>query len=259
MIFLMGARGFVGSAFARFFEKRKVSYVAIHRETYESFAGRKCDILINAAGNSKKYLADQDPLADFNQSVLLSLRALHDFRPTFYVLLSSVDVYPVLADPAKNHEGIMFDPLQSSIYGFHKRMAEFLVQKHAASWLIVRLAGMVGRGLKKNPVYDVLHERPLYVHPDTQYQFMPTETVAHTVWRLIQNKITNDIFNVCGQGLISPRQIAALAKKPLNVSLLPADAVPRIVWVNTKKINKLMPMPQTSKTVTTYIEQATLA
>ncbi len=255
MIFLIGAEGFVGSAFVRYFDKQQISYVAICRDDYKHFVGKNCDILINAAGNSKKYLANQDPLVDFDQSVSLTLQTLDDFKPAFYVLLSSVDVYPNLADPANNHEGMMFDPLQSSAYGLHKRMAEFLIQKHASSWLIVRLAGMVGTGLRKNPVYDILHERPLYIHPDSQYQFMSTDTVAHTVWHLIQNKMANEIFNVCGQGLMSPRQVAALAKKPLDVSLLPTDITPRIVWVNTQKINNLMRMPETYQTVATFIKQ----
>ena len=257
MIFLLGASGFVGSAFTRFFDAQKVPYAAIERGTYDAFVGKRCDVLINAAGNSKKYLTNQAPLVDFKQTVLLTLQALRDFQPTLYILLSSVDVYPDLADPANNHEAVIFDPLYSSNYGFHKRMAESLVQKHAPNWLIVRLAGMVGKKLKKNPVYDILQGRPLYVHPDTQYQFMSTVAVAQTVWQLLQYKITNDIFNVCGQGLISPRQIAILARKPLDVSLLPVGTAPRIVHVNTEKINKLIAMPQTSKTIETYIKQTT--
>ncbi len=73
--------------------------------------GRSAAILINASTNSRKYLADQDWQADFEASVASVVRTLRDFSVDLYVLLSSVDVYNVLDDPAQNGEDARIDPL----------------------------------------------------------------------------------------------------------------------------------------------------
>lgn len=253
MIYLVGAAGFVGSAFARYWDGLGIPYAPITRGNYQQFVGRPCDILVNAAGNSKTYLADQRPLEDFLQSVTLVLRTIEDFRPGFYVLISSVDIYPDLSNPANNHEQASLSPLLSPVYGFHKHLAELVAQKHAPRWLIARLAGMVGPGLKKNPVYDIIHRRPLRIHPDSQYQFMSTDAVASAVWRLVGGGYAQDCFNICGDGTISPRQIGSLACMPLDTSLISAETRPRVVHINIEKINTIVPMPNSYQSVDAFI------
>jgi len=53
------------------------------------------------------------------------------------------------------------------------------------------------------------------------------------VWSLVEARREHEIVNVCGEGLISPREISRLAKKDLDTSLVASDAVPRIVDVST--------------------------
>ncbi len=54
MIYLIGGRGFVGSACARLFAAKGIEHRVITRENYASFRGTPCDVLINANGNSRK-------------------------------------------------------------------------------------------------------------------------------------------------------------------------------------------------------------
>ena len=253
MIRLVGAQGFVGSAFSRLFTTRGIAHDPITRETYDAAAGRTGAVLINASANSRKYLADQDWRADFEASVESVLRTIRDFRVECYVLLSSVDVYNVLDDPGQNGEDAVIDPLLLSTYGFHKYIAEACVRRHAPRWLIVRLAGMVGPGLKKNPVFDVLHGRPLSIHPDSQYQFMSTDAAAQAVWRLVESGCSNRVVNVCGTGLISPREIAQLAGKPVVVAPEAEAAPPRIVHVNTRSAESMVDLPETQSTIREFV------
>lgn len=227
--------------------------MAIDRSSYDAAAREGCDVLIHAAGNSAKYIADRDPVADFDQSVSLAVRAASDFKPELFVLVSSVDVYPHLSHPDSTHERTVIDPLEASVYGFHKRLAELAVQRHARRWLIPRLAGMVGPGLRKNPVHDVLHGQPIRIHPDSQYQFMTTDDAAEAVWRLVAAQVHTEIFNICGEGLISPREIAALAGTPLHVHPDADRAEPRIVNVSTAKISAIHAMPSTYQTIAAFI------
>jgi nucleoside-diphosphate-sugar epimerase len=254
-VVVLGARGFVGSAFVRLLNARGVDCVSVDRSGYAEAPRHGADVLINAAGNSAKYIADRDPVADFEQTVSLTLRAASDFRPGLYVLVSSVDVYPRLWHPEWTRESSVITPLEASVYGFHKRLAELSVQRHAGKWLIPRLAGMVGPGLRKNPVYDVLHGEPLRIHPDSQYQFMTTDDAAAAVWELIAANVDNEIYNVCGRGVMSPREIAELAGRPLHVHPEAARAEPRIVNVSIEKISAIRSMPSTRESVAAFVRE----
>jgi nucleoside-diphosphate-sugar epimerase len=255
VITLLGAGGFVGSAFDRLFAAEGTPCRRIEVGDYGAGMGEDCPILIHAAGNSRKYLADEDPVADFDQSVGLIVRVLRDYRPGLFVLLSSVDVYNELADPARTREATEINPQDLSAYGFHKLLAEVCARR-APRWIIFRLAGMVGPGLKKNPVHDILHGAPLRIHPDSLYQFLSTDAVARICWQVIRTRPPGEVWNVCGRGLISPREIAALADRGLDTSLLPPDASPRVVHVNTTKIEGLLDLPETAATIRDFIRQA---
>jgi uncharacterized protein YbjT (DUF2867 family) len=150
-------------------------------------------------------------------------------------------------------EDAVVDPLRLSTYGFHKYVAEALVRRQAPHWLIVRLAGMVGPGLKKNPVFDVLHRRPLSIHPDSQYQFMSTDAVAEIVWHLIESGCMNQVVNVCGSGLISPREIGALSGKPVVAGPEALASRPRIVHINTRLAEAIAALPDTRATITEFV------
>ena len=154
---------------------------AIDLDNYEQFRGRSCDLLINANGNSKKFLAEQDPAKEFDASVTSVLRSLLDFPCKRYVYLSTIDVYPRVDDPRCNRETAPIDAEKVSRYGLHKYLAEQLVRKYADRWLICRLGGMVGTGLWKNSIFDILHDQPLRVSAASEYQFMNTDDVAKIV------------------------------------------------------------------------------
>jgi nucleoside-diphosphate-sugar epimerase len=253
-VVVIGAQGFVGSALVRHLRQRPVELIEVTRQNYPQRAGSRADVVIQAACNSKKYLADDDPVAEFDLSVAHCLRTLRDFPASLHVHISSVDVYADLADPSANTEESPIDVARISHYGLHKLLAEKLVRHYADRWLIVRLAGMVGPGLRKNPVFDILHHQPLRIHPESQYQFAPTDFVAEGVWRLVEDREVNQVFNLCGRGSVSPRQIAELAGRKLDLSLVGADARPRVVDINVRKVSRLFEMPLSLDTVQAFIQ-----
>ena len=247
---LIGAAGFVGSAFARLLKARKgIALTEVTRQNCGHLSGVQSDLVIDAAGNSLKYLADREPVKEFDGSVVHRLRTLFDFPAEFHLHISSVDVYSDLTSQECTREDYAIDLARTSHYGLHKLLAEQLVRHYAKRWLIVRLAGMVGPGLKKNPVFDILNGHPLRISPDSQYQFMHTDDVARIVWSLFEAGGAGEIFNVCGEGLISPREIAELAGRKLDLTLLPAHTEPRVVNVSLDKINRLVALPKTAETI----------
>jgi len=251
---VIGARGFVGSAFVSYLAGRHgIELVEVARSNYAQMAGRRSDVVIEAACNSRKYLAESQPHEDFGLSVTHRLHTLRDFPAGLHVHISSVDIYSDLTSPEATRESSPIDLAAVSHYGFHKLLAEQLVQHYADRWLIVRLAGMVGPGLRKNPVYDILHRRPLRIHPDSQYQFMATNDVARIVWQLVGAGVYGEIFNVCGDGLISPAEIARLARRELDLSMLHPLAQPRIVNINNEKIKQITPITGTRQAVASFV------
>jgi nucleoside-diphosphate-sugar epimerase len=253
MVVVLGGHGFVGSAFVRLLSRLNVPHRAVGRQDYADAARDSCDVLINAAGNSVKYLAERNPAEDFAQSVQLAVSAAKDFSPRLYVLASSVDVYAELDSAATTQEDTRLDARRVSLYGFHKQLAELCVQRHASSWLILRLAGMVGSGLRKNPVFDILNDQPLRIAAESRYQFMSTDDVAEVSWQLVGDGVRNTVFNVCGDGLISPREIAGLLGRRVTVHPEAERAAPRIVDVNIERISRIRPMPPTKSTVERFL------
>ena len=202
MIFLVGGNGFVGSAYARLFARRGLEHVVLTRENAGAYRGKSCDILINANGNSKKYLADREPLTDFEASVASVAKSLDWFHADRYVLLSSGDVYPDTASPEMTHEDQRLVPARQSRYGLHKSLAETLVCGVHPRHLILRMGGFVGPGLRKNAIYDMLTGQPLWLDPGSKLQFIQTDTAAEIVYELILRGVENQIVNLGANGTV---------------------------------------------------------
>jgi nucleoside-diphosphate-sugar epimerase len=252
---VIGAEGFVGSAFVRYLKNAGVELCEVTRRNYAELIGTKSDVVIEAACNSKKFLADQNSLQDFELSVTHRLKTLLDFPAEFHLHISSVDVYSDLINPETTKEDTEIDIKTSSHYGFNKLLAEQLVRHHAQNWLILRLAGMIGEGLRKNPIFDILNDGRIFIHPDSQYQFMPTDEVARIGWSLFESGVQDEIFNLCGEGLISPREVAEIAGKNLRPSDESKNSEPRIVNVNNDKIKRFAELPKTRESVANFIKK----
>ena len=77
---VIGAQGLVGAAFVRLLRTQsEVELVEVTRQNYRQFTGTPSDVVIEAACNSKKFMAEQEPLAEFDSSVAHRLRTLIDF------------------------------------------------------------------------------------------------------------------------------------------------------------------------------------
>lgn len=251
---VLGGKGFVGRAIAAEATWRGYQVIVVDKDEYESAKGTPCDLLINANGNSKKFLARENPGLEFDLSVRSVLYSLHDFPAGRYVHLSTMDVYPDVADPKLNHEAAVIDTNRQSPYGFHKYLAEQLVRHYAKDWLIFRMAGFVGQGLWKNPVFDLLNNIPLRVHPDSQYQYLNTRDLAAAIFDMIKKPVSGEVFNITGQGVMSLREVSSLIP---GHRLDPAwDALPKERYeMNLDKISRHVRIPRTQETVAAFIQQ----
>lgn len=250
MIFLLGGDGFVGSALVRACSSSGQEYAVINRRNYTGVLGQKCDVFIHAAGNSKKYLSKQDPLQDFIESVQSVRRSLVDFRFKTYVLISSAEVYPDSASPTTTSEDQGIDVHLQSPYGFHKYLAELCVRHSAPRWLILRFGGLVGPGLKKNPIYDVLNGGPLWITPESELQYMHSDRAASITLSLLKKGVYNSILNVCGRGVINLKQVMQWAGR--EVAVRPGSSRVRCE-LSLSRLSAHADLPETCRTVKEFV------
>ncbi len=248
---VLGATGFIGSAIAAEAERRGWAVIGVSSKTAAEVVGRSCDVLINANGNSRKYLARQDPALDFDLSVRTVSRSLHEIRAARYVYLSSSEVYRDSSDPRASREDASPEWESLSAYGFHKRLAETLVRRYAPRWTILRLSGLLGPGLRKNAVYDLLTGAPWRLSPDSAFQFLDTRVLARRLFDLLERpESEHGVFNVAGRGVVSLREIAAWAGAPLP----DGNTLPTVrCEISTERISTLFELPATAETARDFV------
>jgi len=253
MIFILGGNGFVGSALARYCRRRELAHEVITRENYAAFVGRSCDVLVNANGNSRKFLAAQQPLEEFDASVRSVRASLVNFPAGHYVHLSSCDVYPDCSSPEATQEEQSPDVSRQSPYGFHKYLAEQCVRHQAPRWLVLRMGGFVGPGMKKNPIFDILQGGPLWLDPASRLQFLHTDALAEIVFQLIQQQVHGQVLNACGAGLIELREVLEAAGGA--VAVRPGSPTVRYD-VSIRRLQAYVSVPSTRPTVLEFVARA---
>jgi dTDP-4-dehydrorhamnose reductase len=249
---LIGAQGFVGSALkTQLSNEKNLVLSCITRKNYDEHIGNDYDLVIDAACNSKKYLADNDPVHEASSSIIHKLKTLTEINSKFHIHISSVDVYEDLSIRNMTKEDSIISS-SSSNYGAHKLAAEQLVKHYAQKWLIFRLSGMVGAEIRKNPVYDIINDIPIYINENSKYQFMSTKFVAKNILAIYKSKIKNQIYNFAGDGLISPTEIAKIFNKKLLVSDKSKTSEPRIVNIDCSKLSKIVTLEQTNDAISSF-------
>lgn len=251
MIYIIGGCGFVGLAIVRACQRRGQSFQNLTHDIIDQFTGTSCELLINANGNSKKFMADRDPLWEFDASVRSVRASLANIHAARYVYLSSCDVYPDCSSPEATREEQALDITKQSAYGFHKYLAEQCVIRNAPEWLIFRMGGFVGPGLKKNAVYDILNGGPLWLSPESALQFIHVDIAADIILDMALSQRRNDIFNLCGTGVVTLSEVMSAVE---GAVMCRPDS-PRVHYeVSTEKLCGVYKIPESRQTVLAFVQ-----
>lgn len=101
-----------------------------------------------------------------------------------FVLISTVDVYP--SPVIGVDEDTPIDPNQPWAYGFNRRRLEVFVAERFVNHFIIRLPGLYGDGLKKNAIYDLLHDNQVEkIHCESVFQFYCLDNLWADVQRVM--------------------------------------------------------------------------
>jgi hypothetical protein len=165
---LIGHTGFVGGTLAR---TARFS-AGFNSTNVDSLRGRSFDLLVCAGVSAVKWWANKEPDADRAGIVRLT-DALAEARAREFILISTIDVYP---DPAAGlDESAAIGAMENHAYGRHRLKLEEWVSERFANVRVIRLPALFGTGLRKNALYDLLHDNMVgSINPAGVFQWYPT-------------------------------------------------------------------------------------
>jgi nucleoside-diphosphate-sugar epimerase len=191
---LIGHTGFVGGNLAV-----QHSFAAcFNSKNIEAIRGQSFETLVISGMPAAKWIANRDAAGD--RAVLERLwDNVSCCRAQRVVVISTVDVYPA---PIGVDEDTPIDSVCQQPYGRHRLELEHRVEQHFDQVLVVRLPGLFGPGLKKNAVYDLMHNNEVHkIHPAAEYQFYDV------------NRLCRDIATAWDAGL----SLVNLATEPVSM------------------------------------------
>jgi hypothetical protein len=140
----------------------------------DQIAGKSFDLVVCAGAKAEKWKANKDPEGDL-QHIEFLIKHLASIEAKRFILISTVDVY---SHPIQVDEDFQADENHPEAYGRHRARLERFVRERFSS-LIIRLPGLFGSGLKKNIIYDFLHNNDIQrIHPESLFQFYALHHLA---------------------------------------------------------------------------------
>ncbi len=191
---IIGHRGFVGSNLSRQIPEA----VGAGRAEIGALVGQTFNDIYCAAPQAKKWWANQNPEQDRQEvNALIDICSKLSCKGTF-ILFSTVDIYdPPLAVDERNQ------PLENTHpYGRHRfTLEKSILDQFGEQARVIRLPALVGHGLKKNIVYDLLNSNNVeLVNPNSAFQWFNLDYLTSII-DLAKRLQGGQILNVASEPL----------------------------------------------------------
>ncbi len=177
---LIGYSGFVGSTLIK-----QATFGSQYRSTNICEIEGNCfDTIVCSGAPAQKWIANREPESDF-QNINNLIGHLKTIRCKTFILLSTVDVFK---SPIGVDEDTIIDEVGLHAYGVHRRLLEKFVECHFTNYLIIRLPGLVGPGLRKNVIFDFLNNNNLHtIDSRGIFQFYPMVNLWYDIQTALEN------------------------------------------------------------------------
>lgn len=180
---LIGYTGFVGSNLAK---QHKFDDL-YNSKNIEDIKGKKYDLVVSAGAKADRNEANQNPKEDW-KGIKRLIDALSETKIKQLILVSTIDVYPNKVGVSENTRIKLRDLKEA--YGRNRYKLELFVRKQFPKSIIIRFPNLIGIGLKKNFVYDLINNSGLDSrHKDSILQYYNLKNI----WRDIQVALKNNI------------------------------------------------------------------
>lgn len=163
---LIGYSGFVGGTLLK-----QATFDELYRSTnIREIEGKSFNTVVCAGAPAQKWIANREPEAD-RKKIDALISHLKTIQCETFILISTVDVF---SNSIGVDEDTPVDEFGLHAYGLHRRLLEKFVESHFPNHLIVRLPGLVGPGLRKNVIFDLLNDNNLHaIESRAVFQFYP--------------------------------------------------------------------------------------
>lgn len=167
--------------------------------------GRSYDLVVCAGVSAAKWKANKAPAED-RAAIDNLLGHLLTVRAERFVLISTVDVYPVAAGVDESYD---CGGPPNHAYGTNRLYLERALAPAFPRLSVVRLPGLFGPGLKKNVIFDLLHDNCLNViNPDSVFQYYDMTAIWHDLQIVLQHELP--LVNLATEPLATRRIHAEL-------------------------------------------------
>ena len=179
---IVGHTGFVGSNLCQ-----QTAFDAhFNSSNIREIEGRAFDTLVFSGAPAGKWLANKEPEKDLHnlQQVMALLKTVQARQ---VVLISTVDVIPPSTTP--QDEGVDCSA-PNHAYGSHRLLLEQFMRAQFPGTLVVRLPGLFGPGLKKNVIYDLMHDNLLQaINPASSFQYYDTTRLWADITLALEHRL----------------------------------------------------------------------
>jgi hypothetical protein len=179
---LIGFSGFVGSTLLK-----EAKFTSLYRSTnINEIDGQSFDTVVCAGASAQKWIANQEPNID-RQKIMNLIAHLKTIKCQNFILISTIDIFK---NAIAVYENTAVDETDLHPYGLNRYLLEKFVQDNFSKFLIVRLPGLVGPGLRKNIIFDFLNNNNLSaIDSRGIFQFYPMVNL----WKDIQTACKADL------------------------------------------------------------------
>lgn len=178
---LIGYTGFVGSNI----ESQTNFDDLYNSKNIGEIEGKEYDLVVSAANRAEMWRINQEPekdLAEINEYIA----HIKKVKIGKLVLISTVGVYK---NPNGADEDTEIETAGLSPYGANRYYLESFCRDNFDT-TIIRLPGLFGTGLKKNVIYDLLHDNNVdKIHKDGVYQYYNLDNI----WKDINVALENSL------------------------------------------------------------------
>ncbi|HSW98835.1 MAG TPA: NAD-dependent epimerase/dehydratase family protein [Candidatus Saccharimonadales bacterium] len=179
---LIGYTGFVGSNLAAQHHFDDL----YNSKNIADIEGKEYDLVVSAANRADMWRINQEGAADLAE-INEFIGHIKKVQAKKFVLISTVGVYK---SPNGADEDTPIDTDGLLPYGQNRYHLEEFVRGNFPEALIVRLPGLFGPGLKKNVIFDLLHNNMVdKIHSEGMYQYYNLANI----WQDIQTALDNEL------------------------------------------------------------------
>lgn len=222
---LIGYSGFVGG---NLLESTTFSDL-YNSKNIDSIANESFDEIICAGAPAAMWIANGNPKED-RANIHRLLNLLGTVKCSRMILISTVAVFKDFDLVTEDHE-IDLEGLPP--YGVHRFEIEEFVRNHFET-VTLRLPGLFGKGLKKNVIYDFLHNNEIdQINSKSVYQYYNLANLWRDICRARENDIP--LLHVTSE----PITVAELALKVFEMEFTGDNGKPPVQFDVRSKFDHL--------------------